>query len=61
VEAAPGNGAYLLAEEHEWAPESFHREPGELTPVDRHSVTEEAETPFQCSGCTRPECQVSRA
>jgi hypothetical protein len=59
VEAAPGNGAYLLAGEHEWVPEAFHCEPGELTPVERHATAAEHTTPFRCSGCTRPECQVS--
>lgn len=60
VEAAPGNGAFLLAEEHEWAPEAFTLEPGELSPVDRPSQTAQSAKPkpFRCSGCTRPECQV---
>lgn len=60
VEAALGNGAFLLAEEHEWAPEAFTLEPGELGPVDRYAETGEPAEAFRCRGCTRPECQVGK-
>lgn len=59
VEAAPGNGALLLAEDHEWAPEAFTLQPGEVGPVDRHSESGEPAEAFRCAGCTRSECQVT--
>lgn len=61
LEAAPENGAFLLAEDNEWVPEAFRLLPGELGPIDRHSDAGESPEAFRCSGCTRPECQASAA